>query len=182
MTDEDLMVRLQRGEISALEELYARYAKKLTIFIRHTLQNRHPEDIVQDVFTRVIEKAHQFTPRKAAFRTWLFALARNRCIDLLRREKKIQFQSIDQEMNHGESQSGKSSSDALIVQAVNDCIGELRKEEEREALILYYVSGKVYREIGEVVGKSISLVKKRIAAAKDKVKRCLERKGIDSFA
>ena len=76
---------------------------------------------------------------------------------------------------------GKTVYETFIIEAVHDCIGELKNEEEKQAVVLYYVTGKVYREIGEIFGKSISMVKKRIMSGQMKIKRCLERKGIDSF-
>jgi len=67
------------------------------------------------------------------------------------------------------------------IEAVRECIDELRNDQEKYAIVLYYMAGKVYREIGEILGKSTSMAKNRVKSAQDKVKRCLERKGIDSF-
>jgi DNA-directed RNA polymerase specialized sigma24 family protein len=46
--------------------------------------------------------------------------------------------------------------------------------------LLYYLGGKVYREIGQVLGKSTSTAKNRIQSAQEQLKRCLEDKGIDA--
>ena len=197
MTDEQLMDRLKKGNINAVDELYNRYAKKMYAFYYNIMQSRNPEDLVHDVFVRVIENAHRFNPKKASFRTWLFRIARNRCIDLLRHDKKIKIISIEQESGQNgdkkeldlqknkfldESQEVEKSFDkASVIKAVRDCINELENEDEKQAIVLYYIAGKVYREIGGIFGKSISMVKKRIMSAQMKVKRCLERKGIDSI-
>jgi len=197
LTDELLIERLIDGDTTSLDELYSRYAKKLYLFISCSMRNRNPEDVVHEVFLKVTESSHQFNPKKASFKTWIFKIARNRCIDILRREKKVRFVSFEQNLGHGENQENITLKDTFatenpqideslihesMIQAVNDCIGELQKEEEREALVMYYIIGKVYREIGEIFGKSISMVKKHITAASAKVKLCLERKGIDSFS
>ena len=63
------------------------------------------------------------------------------------------------------------------IEAVRDCIRRVQPNEERQALALYYLTGKVLREIGEILGKSTSMAKNYVAAAQEKVKRCLERKG-----
>jgi DNA-directed RNA polymerase specialized sigma24 family protein len=46
--------------------------------------------------------------------------------------------------------------------------------------LLYYLGGKVYREIGQILGKSTSTAKNRIQSAQGQLKRCLEGKGVDS--
>ena len=93
LTDEQLVERLQGGQAGALDQLYARYAKKLHVFCSYNARSDRldPEDLVQDVFLRVIKSAHTFDPGKASFRTWLFRIARNRCIDANRRERIIRF-------------------------------------------------------------------------------------------
>jgi RNA polymerase sigma factor (sigma-70 family) len=68
-----------------------------------------------------------------------------------------------------------------VIRAVRDCLGTLKNAEEKEAILLYYLAGRVYREIGETCGASISMVRKRIASAREKLKACLERKGITAF-
>lgn len=194
MTDEELIEQLKSGDTHSLDELYRRYSRRLFVFLRHSLQTDHPEDIVHDVFMRVIEKVHRFNPKKASFKTWLFAIARNRCIDLLRRQQKVRFLSIEKSLSEEEKEtplhlgdvlvdSNPHSSEALsgteVVQAVNECIGELENGDEKQALVLYYTAGKVLREIGEIFGKSISMAKKLITSAQEKIRRCLEKKGID---
>jgi len=194
MTDEELIEQLQEGDTFSLDELYKRYSQRLSVFIRHSLHIDHPEDIVHDVFMRVIEKSHRFNPAKASFQTWIYTIARNRCIDLVRRRQKIKFLSMEKNIEKDGGKGGlhlkdvltennphayESSAKAAVVQAVNDCLEELQNGNEKQALVLYYTAGKVYREIGEIFGKSISMVKKHVTAAQEKVRRCLERKGIE---
>ena len=71
--------------------------------------------------------------------------------------------------------------EASIIEAVRGCIDELENEQEKHAIVLYYIVGKVDREIGEILGKSTSMAKHRVKSAQEKIKRCLERKGINSF-
>ncbi len=195
-SDEQLVQSLISGDADALNELYARFAKKLYVFIAHSMKSRNPEDLVHDVFLKVIESAHTFNPEKATFRTWLFSIARNLCLDHIRRDQKIRHVPLDRNdlpLGHGPSASFKDRlADASqhvevahvqsrILMALDDCIARLEKDENRQCLILYYLTGKVYREIGEIFGKSISMIKKRITAAREKVRYCLHCKGFDSF-
>jgi RNA polymerase sigma-70 factor (ECF subfamily) len=196
LTDEQLMERLQQGQIEALDELYARYARKLYAFCYHTTHSADAQDLVQDVFERVIKAARTFNPQKAAFRTWMFSIARNHCIDVSRRRKRFQFISIGKSLDQRESEEEPALEDTLIdarqnvessvtrsavIEAVRDCINGLENKEEKQAIVLYYLGGKVYREIGEVLGKSTSMARNYIKSAQEKVKRCLESKGINSM-
>ena len=67
----------------------------------------------------------------------------------------------------------------VLVQSVRACIDELDGN-EKQAIVLYYMGGKVYREIGQVLGRSTSMARNWVKSAQTKVKRCLEGKGIHS--
>lgn len=190
LTDEQLIRQLQQGKTRALEELYRRYAKPLYLFCAASTRSSDPEDIVHDVFARVIEAADRFNPQKALFRTWLFTIARNRCIDLGRREEKVKTVSLDQQVGANDRETtlkdmlpdGQENVEQRLareseIEAVRDCISRIPSDDERKALLLYYTGEKVFREIGEILGKSTSMAKNYVTAAQEKVKRCLERKG-----
>jgi len=192
VTDEQLMERLQQGQTDALDQLYRRYARKLCAFCYNATCSSSPEDLVQDVFVRVIKGAHTFKPDRSSFSTWVFRIARNRCIDISRRERIIKFVSIrkwadsddgveeflpEDALIDQEENVGRTVERAAETEAVRDCISELENEDEKQAIKLYYLTSKVYREIGEILGKSTSMARNRVKSAQDKVKRCLERKG-----
>ena len=195
---EQLMEDLRRGNTAALDELYERYAQKLYVFCRHAMFHGSPEDcqdLVQDVFMRVIKAAHRFDSLKGLFRTWIFRIARNRCIDAVRRQKWIRFISFGEKNGWNDREKGffqedtvadtaasseQSAVAASVAQAVRGCMDALENEQERQAIVLYYLHEKVYRQIGEILGESTSMVRNRVKAAQKKVKRCLEAKGIRS--
>jgi RNA polymerase sigma-70 factor (ECF subfamily) len=193
------MAQLQQGQTEALDELYGRYAKKLYAFCYHTAHPDNPqesEDLVQDVFVRVIKAAHTFDPTRASFRTWMFRIARNHCIDVARRRGKLRIVPLRSRADQGDhDEENPMLEDAIadknenvegtvvrtaVIEAVRQCIGELESESERQAILYYYLGGKVYREIGEVLGESLSMARNRVKSAQEKVRRCLERKGIRS--
>jgi RNA polymerase sigma-70 factor, ECF subfamily len=196
LTDEQLMGQLQQGNAGALDELYRRHARGLYAFCRNLAPASHDaEDLVQDVFLRVIKSAHTFDPQRASFRTWLYRIARNRCIDLARRASLIRFLPIGRRAEGDERREEIVAEDALvderqdvealaakanIIEAVRDCIDRLEHRDEKQAILLYYLSGMVYREIGKVLEKSTSMARNRVKAAQEKVKQCLERMGIDT--
>jgi RNA polymerase sigma-70 factor (ECF subfamily) len=199
LTDEQLMAQLQGGHTGALDELYRRYAKKLFVFCYHGRRMRRPEDaedLVHETFARVIKAAHTFDPGKASFRTWLYTIARNQHIDLVRRIARFSIFAIgdqDDERDPAEpvlpsyvlvdpdaDVEGAAVNDA-VMEALRECVRSLPDREAREALVLYYLAEKVYREIGEMLGASTSTARNRIVAALKDVRACLARKGIVSF-
>ena len=192
LTDEQLAEQLKKGKSRALDELYRRYSKPLYAFCISSAHAKDPEDVVHDVFMRVIEAIGSFNSKRASFRTWIFRIARNRCIDLARREKKINMFSLDKKTWQNDQETGTTLKDSIAddrenieqtltrtseIEAVRDCINQLQHEGERQAIVLYYIIGKVYREIGEMLGKSTSMIKNYVVSAQKKVKHCLEKKG-----
>jgi RNA polymerase sigma-70 factor (ECF subfamily) len=196
-TDEQLMERLQQGQTDALGELYRRHAARLYTFCRYTtrtLDAQGLEDLVQDVFLRVIKSAHTYDARRASFQTWAFRIARNRCIDVMRRAQRVRMLPILDRAEQGD-EAGESVPESALVDerqdiegdvvwasvldALRACIEALADESERQALLLYYLGGKVYREIGQILGKSTSTAKNRIQSAQRQLKRCLQANGID---
>ncbi len=191
LTDEQLVEQLQKGKTRALDELYKRHAKPLYAFCANMTRSKDPEDVVHDVFTRVIEHAGTFNPQKASFRTWIYRIARHRCIDLARRDEKVPMIPLEKKIRPNDER-GTTLKDTIAddrenveqtltriseIEAVRECISALKQKEEREAIVLYHLVGKVYREIGATLGKSTSMAKNYVKSAQEKVKYCLERKG-----
>jgi len=83
-SDEMLMKGLCIGQKHAFEILYDRYFDKLVYFANGFVKNQHQaEDIVQEVFIKLIEHPHQFNP-SMRFSTWVFTLTANRCKNNIR--------------------------------------------------------------------------------------------------
>jgi RNA polymerase sigma-70 factor (ECF subfamily) len=193
------MELLRQGDTHALDELYRRYARKIFAFFRSVTAFQNPqdcEDAVHDVFMRVVAGAETFDPSRASFRTWISRIARNLSIDIMRRWGRTQTVAIGTPPEadaYGDSviseaalpDRGESAESTIIrkttAQTVRDCIGELEHPDEKQALVLYYLYEKVYREIAEMLGESTSMARNRIKAAQAKVKDCLERKGVTDW-
>ena len=87
VSDEGLMLRFQRGDVGAFGELVQRHKVALFNFLLRQLRSRSSaEDALQDVLLRVVQSAAEFK-HEARFSTWVYAIARNLCIDHLRRVK-----------------------------------------------------------------------------------------------
>jgi len=86
--DARLMAAFAGGEAAAFDRLYARHQAALYRFVRRVLGPAlaaQTDEVFQDTWLRVVHARDRFQPKGATFRTWLFTLAQNRAIDLLRR-------------------------------------------------------------------------------------------------
>src|SRR5687768_5508462 len=90
------MLRYQRGDRDAFASLVRRYEVRMYNFVvRHLGARTHAEDIAQEVFLRVVQRAAEFK-HEARFSTWLYTIARNLCIDHLRKASLRRHPSLDQ--------------------------------------------------------------------------------------
>src|SRR5579883_2065528 len=84
-SDEDLAARLQRREPQALADLYDRFGNMIyRLMLRMVHDTGTAEDLVQETFLRVWNRAGRFDTERGALGPWLVAIARNRALDFLR--------------------------------------------------------------------------------------------------
>ena len=160
LTDEDLMGQFQEGNEKAFVELYDRYNRRLYGYCVKMLNDKVlAEDLFQEIFIRVSRKRDHF--RGGNFSGWLFAIARNQCLNALR--DNVTHTSLD-------DVSGMLTAPDLELY---DETSELLKEaieklpdEMNEALMLRVYSGFSYQEIAEITGAKLATVKVRIHRAK----------------
>jgi RNA polymerase sigma-70 factor (ECF subfamily) len=178
MTDEALMAAYQTGDLAAFGELVARHEKRLWNFLRRFVQDKATaEDLLQEVFLRVVKSAVQWQP-SAKVSTWLFTIARNLCTDQARRAEFRQAESLDQ-ARAGEEGSGLRRIDRVaavsgdtetevmgreIALLVDRAVGELPVE-QREVFLMREVMDMSFAEIAAQVGASEPTVKSRMRYA-----------------
>ena len=185
-TDEMLMVRYQRGERAAFAELVRRHSRPIYNFVLRQL--RVPsvaEDVTQDVFTRLVQNAAEFK-HEARFLTWLYTIARNLCIDHLRKASHRRHASLDQPAQaDGERSLGEAIADASPQASAerNALSSEVRSsivravdslpDDQREVFLLREVANLPFRDIAEITGAPENTVKSRMRYALDRLKDAL---------
>ena len=169
--DRALLERVRRGDTEGAAELFERYAPALLRFSDRLLSNRGlAEEVTQEVFVKVISRAHQYDGR-AEVSSWLFAIAANACRDRRRRERRAPVVPIDglpEPVSRGEGVESVLI-DGERKNAVRRALAEL-SEEQREALVLARYHGLPYAEIATVLGISVGAVKTRIFRAVETLK------------
>jgi RNA polymerase sigma-70 factor (ECF subfamily) len=169
--DAALLERVRRGDTDGAAELFERYAPALLRFTDRMLSDRaSAEEVTQEVFLKVISRAHQYDGR-AGVASWLFAIAANACRDRRRRERRatvVPLDSVAEPRARGEGIEASLAS-RQRREAVREALAEL-SEEQREALVLARYHGMPYAEIAKTLGISVGAVKTRIFRAVETLK------------
>lgn len=184
-TDEDLMARYQAGEVQALGVLYDRYARRLKAFAWQQ-GARRPDDVVQDAFMRIVRNGASFKGT-AKFKTWLFSIARNLCIDASRRDKFRIMPSLDQPIRDPDSPTlgdrvadtapggdGLRATEGSEFRVDFEAALAALPAEQREVFVLRQSSGMAFAEIAEVTGTRENTAKSRMRYALQALRQALK--------
>jgi RNA polymerase sigma-70 factor (ECF subfamily) len=156
--DESLLERrllsaLAAGDKSALGGLYELYGEKIFRYTFRMLGNRaDAEDATAETFLRVLRRSADLKA-DGAFRTWLFRIARNLCIDRMRQHKLLELP--------GDAQYGGTEEKAAIKVTVHQALSEL-PENYREPLILCDLEDVSAKEAADILHISIPALKSRL--------------------
>ncbi|MCC6231767.1 MAG: sigma-70 family RNA polymerase sigma factor [Verrucomicrobiales bacterium] len=185
--DEDaaLMLRVQQGDLDAFESLVTKYRQPIFHFIYRTLLDPdETEDLAQAVFVQAWKAAPRYQVR-SRFSTWLFTIARNLCLNELRRRGRHPTESLDapvegtdspREHDHLDTRT-KGVEDSVLTHELEAKVGEAvadLPEAQRTALLLFKDQELPYEEIGRVMGVSVSATKSLIHRARETLKRRLK--------
>lgn len=182
--DAALMLRVKQGDVEAFEELVERYKQPIINLCYRTLHDpTEAEDLAQNVFVQVFKSAARYRV-SAKFSTWLYTIARNLCLNEIRRRSRHPADSLDLGHLDNEDQPFRQYEDKKLYSAPDQLLqGELvRKVEEaiaalpeaqRTALILCREEELSYEEIALVLGCSLSATKSLIHRGRETLKRKL---------
>jgi RNA polymerase sigma-70 factor (ECF subfamily) len=166
----ELLRALARGDESAFARIYDRYSPILLGLLLRILRSRaEAEDVLQEVFLQVWQRAHSFDAERGRAFTWLVTLARSRAIDRLRsvgsRERAARASA---EEAPPESEPVEWADNAAIrserAEAVREALAEL-PEEQRQVLMLAYIEGMSQSEIAAAKNQPLGTVKTRTRSA-----------------
>lgn len=153
LSDNALMLKVKKGEHHKLGLLYERYKKRLFGYFYHMNKDAGlSEDLVQNVFVRVLKYKHTYT-EESKFITWIFQIARNEGYDYYRKQKKHQHQDIDEvgyNLNHSDDFQQKM--EVLEKKTILKRAMEQLSSEKREVLTLSKFKELKYKEVGEIIG------------------------------
>ena len=162
---------------AAFKKLFEYFAPRLKGYLmRLGSSEAQAEELVQDVMLTVWRKAALFDRRKAAASTWLFTIARNRRIDILRREKYPELDPEDPALVPDEE---VQPDDAVIMAErkaeVQSAMATL-PEEQVELVKLAFYKGWSHSEIAKETGLPLGTVKSRLRLSFSRLKEALDGK------
>lgn len=158
---------------AAFIELFEHFAPRVKSFLMksgadHTLA----EECSQEVMATVWHKAHLFDPARASVATWIFTIARNRKIDVLRKQRRPE----PEDLAWGPTEE-PDQADVLVLQEESEKLGEALSAlppEQRELIQKAYFGDLSHSEIAEATGLPLGTIKSRIRLALERLRRTMK--------
>ncbi len=183
--DAALMLRAKRGDRAAFAELVEKYKQPVMNFVFRSLRDEiEAEDLAQTVFLQAWKSRRRYR-QTAKFSTWLFTIARNLCLNEIRRRSRHPAESIeeshaeheDQPRQQYEDKSQTAPPDKLLhgelAQKIEEALAGL-PENQRTAILLCRQDELSYEEIAEVLDCSLSATKSLIHRGRETLKEKLK--------
>ena len=180
-SDNQLIADYFEGDEKSLEVLIKLYLKSIYSFVyRYIGNSQDAEDITQEVFLKTWRNLKRFDQNRS-FKTWIFSIAKNTCIDTLKKKKTIPFSEFED--GEGRNMLLETFVDATplpnelfeqadITKILTSAIEKLLPK-YRMVLFLRYNDHFTFREIAEVSGESLHTVKSRYRRALIQLKKLL---------
>ncbi len=186
VVDEELIERLARGDLAALDALYTRYSRPVFSLALRVLGNSDDaEEVTQDVFERVWRHAPSFDNARGRFGTWLLSMTHHVAVDSVRKRQR-RPQLVE----------GESSEQAarVLTDARNDVVEitmrGMQAEQiryalrslpapQQQAIEMAYFGGLSHLEIAAKLGDPLGTVKARIRRGMDRLRSALEGFGVE---
>jgi RNA polymerase sigma-70 factor (ECF subfamily) len=158
-TDEALLLRLEAGDLSAVDLLFDRYAPIIfRIGLRMLHDRGEAEDLVQDLFLHLWQKVRGFDALRGSARTWIIQIVYRRAFDrrgYLRRRKFYDGTDIQLLANTLGVSSEESLENWLAADKLRTGFGELI-DKQRLTLEMFFFEGLDFKEISERLGESVA--------------------------
>lgn len=180
-SDAALMIRVKQGDVRAFEDLVEKYKQPVVNLLYRTLPDAaEAEDLAQNVFIQVYKSAHRYRVT-AKFSTWLYTIARNLCLNEIRRRSRHRAESLDyhpsedpdQPARQFEDRKSAPPPDQLLQQElaskVEEALADL-PESQRTALLLFREDEMSYEEIAKILDCTLSATKSLIHRARETLK------------
>ncbi len=183
--DAALMLRVKRGDDAAFAELVDKYKQPVMNLVYRILHDAaEAEDLAQNVFLQVHKSAHRYQVT-ARFSTWLFTIARNLCLNEIRRRSRHPADSLEASQSESDDQPARQYVDVKtslptetllhseLEQKIDQALADL-PEVQRTAILLCRRDELSYEDIAKVIGCSLSATKSLIHRGRETLKQKLK--------
>ena len=183
--DAALMLRVKQGDSAAFAQLVDKYKQPVMNLVYRMLHDAtEAEDLAQNVFVQVYKSAHRYQVA-SKFSTWLFTIARNFCLNEIRRRSRHPAESLDaphpekegQPLHQFEDKRTFSPPESLLhgelEEKIQSALADL-PENQRTAILLCRQNDLSYEDIAKVIGCSLSATKSLIHRGRETLKERLK--------
>ncbi len=166
------------GDINVLGELYGRYMELVYgVCLKYFKEPEEAKDAVINIFEELVTKLKKY--EVSNFKSWLYQLAKNHCLMKIR-SRKSQPVIVDVDLMHlGEN----NHLDNIIekeeqLNGMENCIEQL-PEDQKQAIQLFYLEEKCYKEISDLTETDINKVRSFIQNGRRNLKICMEKQALE---
>lgn len=168
---DDLVAVGRRHDREAFCRVFEYFGPRIKTYLRKLgLDDDGAEDLTQDVMVTIWRRAGQYDPEKAAASTWVYAIARNKRIDLFRRTRTADADLTDPSLEPPSPTTGfEAVATEQMETKVREAIEQL-PESQSELLRVFYFEDKTHVTIAEETGLPLGTVKSRLRLAMNKLR------------
>ena len=168
------MIRIRdEKDRDAFAEVFDHFAPRVKGFLMKSGADATlAEECTQDVMATLWHKSHQFDPGRASVATWIFTIARNRKIDILRRQRRPE----PEELPWG-PEAEPDQADVVNLQQETKILGDALKElppAQRELIDKAYFGDLTHSEIAAETGLPLGTIKSRIRLALERLRHSMK--------
>lgn len=170
-SDNQIVARVLAGKTGEFRKLVDQYHRPIHRFARNLVADDHDaEDITQEVFLAAYDNLASYNAKRATLSTWLFTIARNRCVNYLKRKRPV----IDGDViantlpDAGSDDSARNEFWRRLDEALDGL-----PIEQKTAFVLAEIEGLPYADIAHIEQTTLGTVKSRIHRAKQRLRAAM---------
>ncbi len=165
---EDLVERVKLGEQSYFEQIIENLQQPIFSYCCYLLGNYHEaQDAVQEIFIKAYQKIHLYHSN-GSFTAWLYRIAYNHCINLIRRRNLVKFVPLLEALAFNKTNRSHEPNYEESMAEVQELLKVL-KPIDRSIIILKVLHDKSFEEIGKIIEMKPASARKRFERSKKKV-------------
>ncbi len=171
----DEVRRARRGDSDAFASLVRTIQRPIFgLCLRLLRSEAEASEVAQEAFLRAYQNLQRYDERRP-FDLWVMAIARNLCLDILRRRSRMSTEDVDELANtlpSGDASVEQHAIDKQERRSLEDAMGTLSPD-DREVLALYYVQRRTTREIADVMDVAPGTIMARLFRAREKLRKVM---------
>lgn len=170
-----VLAKVAGKDPAAFDQVYDATSAKLYGIILRILRRRDlADEVLQEVYVKIWERAADFDPARSSPITWMAAIARNRALDEIRKRVPVSLELVPEALNVASSdppplQALELSQD---VQRLNACLDKLEPQ-KKQIVVEAYLQGATREELSQRFGHPVATIKTWLHRSLAQLKACL---------